>query len=156
MSIVTRAALLIKSYGWVLAHTSKSPFSSVIDSLRGADFQKTPGINRNRSHREPSEQKIRSKRNKSKWDVHLAYCSVQHPAGAWKSSRWCISSVCSLLSRYCLSVCIIHQSAPALCCLTPWLGAVPWVLIGKWSDRNPASDPPFPSVSQYCCPEPMS
>lgn len=65
-------------------------------------------------------------------------------------------SVCSLLSCCCLSLCIIHQSAPALYGLTLWLGAAPPVLIAKRSDRNPASDPPFPSVSQRCCPELMN
>lgn len=31
----------------------------------------------------------------------------------------------------------------SVCCLRLWVGTVPRVLIGKYSDRNPASDPPF-------------
>lgn len=38
----------------------------------------------------------------------------------------------------CLSVLFIR--------LRPWVGAVPRVLIGKWSDRNPASDSHFPPL----------
>lgn len=36
------------------------------------------------------------------------------------------------------------------------LDPVPEVLIGKWCDSNPASDPPFPSLIQCCCPLLMS
>lgn len=75
---------------------------------------------------------------------------------AWKSSQWCLSSVCSLSSCCCLSICIIHQSALALCCLIQSLDPVPEVLIGKWCDSNPASDPPFPSLIPCCCPLLMS
>lgn len=40
------------------------------------------------------------------------------------------------------SVLFISLPRPLLC-LRPWAGTVPRVLIGKWYDCNPASDPPF-------------